>query len=129
MDPPHLSLSLSNPKTNQSSSHCRLADPSSGWLTRQFPVATVLPTRHSIALDSVVAWAGNRRVLSDVSSETEVWLADARYEQLLRLSKLLTTMSSLMDGWMDDVCMLLCDEEMEFLPGAMMMTVAETSMS
>ena len=33
------------------------------------------------------------------------------------------------DGWIDDVCMLLCDEEMEFLPGAMMMTVAEISVS
>ena len=43
--------------------------------------------------------------------------------------KLLTTTTSLMDGWMDDVCMLLCDEEMEFLPGAMMMTVAEISVS
>ncbi|KAI4972574.1 hypothetical protein ZWY2020_003499 [Hordeum vulgare] len=47
-----------------------------------------------------------------------------RFEQLPRLSKLLTTMASLMDGWM-----LLCDEQMEFLPGLMMMTMAEISMS
>ena len=31
-----------------------------------------------------MALAGNRTVLSDASSEREVWLVEARYEQFLR---------------------------------------------
>ncbi|XBI04147.1 hypothetical protein VPH35_132484 [Triticum aestivum] len=117
MGPPHLSLSLSLPKTNQSSSHCRLAIPSSRWLPRQFPVSMVLPAT-AIPLPWIWLWRGLGTVRRCLMRRPhwEVW-------------SLLTTTTSLMDGWMDDVCMLLCDEEMEFLPGAMMMTVAEISMS
>uniref|UniRef100_A0A8I6YUK6 Uncharacterized protein n=1 Tax=Hordeum vulgare subsp. vulgare TaxID=112509 RepID=A0A8I6YUK6_HORVV len=109
MDPPHLSLSLSlkpyaliaNPLTHRPGG-CHI----SSLLLRCCQPAIPLPW--------IRLWRGLGTVefCSDVSSETEVWSADSRYEQLPRLSKLLTTMASLMDGWM-----LLCDEEMEFLQG------------
>ena len=57
--------------------------------------------RQSIALDLVVAWLGTVRRCLMCRPHQEVWSVKARYEQLLRLSKLLTTMASLMDEWMD----------------------------
>ncbi|KAE8780912.1 hypothetical protein D1007_45902 [Hordeum vulgare] len=72
-------------------------------------ISSLLPRccQPAIPLPWIRLWRGLGTVefCSDVSFKAEVWSADVRYEQLLRLSKLLTTMTSLMDGWM-----LLCDE-------------------
>uniref|UniRef100_A0A8I6WAM1 Uncharacterized protein n=1 Tax=Hordeum vulgare subsp. vulgare TaxID=112509 RepID=A0A8I6WAM1_HORVV len=131
MNPPlSLSLSLSpSPyeEEEQQTSEALIADSLTDRLCGCHITSLLLwCCQPAIPLPWIWLWRGLGTVefCSDVSVCDEVWSADARYEQLPRLSKLLTTMASLMDGWM-----LLCDEEMEFLPGAMMMTMAEISMS
>ena len=101
---PHLSLSLRlthtrslcvcaralftpvSPKPNQASSRCRIADPSSRWLPRQFPVSTVLPAAAS-PLPWIWLWRGLGPVRRCLMSRPhqDVWSVEARYEQLLSL--------------------------------------------
>ncbi|XBI53686.1 hypothetical protein VPH35_035871 [Triticum aestivum] len=74
------------PELNQSSARCRIVEPSSRSLPRQFHTATTLPTT-ATPLAWICLWHGLGTVRCCLMHvpHWEVWSVDARYEQLLSL--------------------------------------------
>nr|BAJ87882.1 predicted protein [Hordeum vulgare subsp. vulgare] len=104
MDPPHLSLSLK--QISQAVIADSLTHHPYGCRVSSLTLRCCQPLPFD-AFDLVVAWAGNLIVLSDALSKPEVWLADARYEQLLTPESMVNSIANCWHACMDIMVMLL----------------------